>query len=150
MRRRLVLSLMLLAAAGAACSMTSGSGSPGASTVGDRSEGLATGTPPSAESSAERLPLPSAFPVLEGAVPEPMPDDDVGLIGLWTSDRVGSAAYDFYVMALPAAGYPIIGLYPGGEFAQIRFAVADGAIWQMVAHGGLSGGVTIEIRQDRP
>lgn len=150
MRRLLVLSLAIAAAACAACGVGPGSGSPRASTPGGPSPGLATSMPPSAAASVERLPLPSGFPVLEGAVAEPLPDDDPGLIGLWTSDRVGSATYDFYSTALPAAGYPIVGLYPGGAVAQIRFTVRDGSVWQMVALGGLSGRVRIEIRVDRP
>lgn len=150
MRRPLVFSLLLAAAACAACGGPPGSGSPSTNSAVSPSEGLGSGTPPSASASAERLPLPSGFPVLEGAVPEALPDVDPGLIGLWTSDRVGSAAFDFYSTALPAAGYPIIGLYPGGDAAQIRFTVADGSVWQMVALGGQSGRVTIEIRQDRP
>jgi len=79
-----------------------------------------------------------------------MPDDDPGLIGLWESDEVGSAAYDFYVAALPAAGYPIVGTYPGGEVALIRFAAPDGEIWQMVAHATSDGRLAIEVRLDRP
>ena len=151
MRRRLVVPLVLAAAAACAgCGVAPGSGSPSASIAGSPSPGIATATPPAAETPAARVPLPSGFPVLEGAAPEAMPDDDPGLIGLWSSDRLGSAAYDFYVTALPAAGYPIIGLYPGGEVALIRFGVADGAIWQMVAHGGASGRVAVEIRLDRP
>jgi hypothetical protein len=78
-----------------------------------------------------------------------LPDDDPGLIGLWETDEQGSAAYDFYVGALPAAGYPIVGLYPGGAVALIRFQVGA-AVWQMVAHGASDGLVAIEIRLDRP
>jgi hypothetical protein len=96
------------------------------------------------------VPLPSGFPVLPGAVPAAMVNDDPGLIGLWNSDQLGSTAYDFYVSALPAAGYPIVGLYPGGGVALIRFRTASGAIWQMVAHGGPGGTEAIEIRLDRP
>ena len=99
---------------------------------------------------AVRRPLPAGFPVMPGAVPVPMPRDDPGLIGLWESDQAGSAAYDFYVDALPAAGYPIVGLYPGGEVALIRFGVPEGEVWQMVAHGTAGGQVAIEIRLDRP
>jgi hypothetical protein len=79
-----------------------------------------------------------------------MPDDDPGLIGLWESDLVGSAAYDFYVDALPTAGYPIVGLYPGGDVALIRFEAPGGGIWQVVAHGSGDGRTTIEVRLDRP
>jgi hypothetical protein len=101
-------------------------------------------------SAVVRTPLPSGFPVLPGAAPDPLPDDDPGLIGVWQTDQVGSAAYDFYVDALPAAGYPIVGLYPGGEVALIRFRVPDGEVWQMVARGKGDGTVAIEVRLDRP
>jgi hypothetical protein len=94
--------------------------------------------------------LPSGFPVPPGAVPVPFAADDPGLVAAWTSDRLGSAAYDFYAAALPASGYPIVGVYPGGEVAVIRFWAPDGAIWQVVAHGGAAGLATIEIRLDRP
>lgn len=108
-----------------------------------------TGAEPASSATADRIPLPSGFPVLPGAVPMNMADDDPGLIGLWSSDQRGSAAYDFYVSALPAAGYPIVGLYPGGDVALIRFRSGD-AIWQMVAHGGAGGTEAIEVRLDRP
>jgi len=107
-----------------------------------------TGTP--AGSGRERPSLPPGFPVLPGALAAPLPDDDAGLIAAWTSDERGSAAYDFYVIALPAAGYPVEGLYPGGEFAIIRFHLADGAIWQLLVHGTDSHPVEVEVRLDRP
>ena len=69
---------------------------------------------------------------------------------MWESDQAGSAAYDFYVDALPAASYPIVGLYPGGEVALIRFRVPDGQVWQMVAQRSADGTVAIEVRLDRP
>ena len=102
-----------------------------------------------ASSSSSSSSLPSGFPVLPGAVPVPMPRDDPGLIGLWESEQAGSAAYDFYTKALPAAGYPIVGLYPGGEFAIIRFRAPSGEVWQVVARGTPEGGVAIEVRLDR-
>lgn len=99
--------------------------------------------------SAERPPLPSGFPVLDGSVRSPLLADDPGLIALWESAEAGSAPYDFYVAALPAAGYEIIGLYPGGGVALIRFSV-QGQIWQLVIHGATDGQVAIEVRLDRP
>jgi hypothetical protein len=112
----------------------------GCSPVGTRSP------PPSALT----VVLPIDFPVLEGAVPMPRPADDPGLIALWESDRQGSAAFDFYTVALPAAGYGVIGLYPGGEVALIRFVAEPGVIWQVVIHGAADGRVAIEVRLDRP
>jgi hypothetical protein len=87
--------------------------------------------------------------VLPGAARVPPPGDDPGLIALWESDEMGSAAYDFYVDALPAAGYPIVGSYPGGAVALIRFRVPDGQVWQVVARGMADGTVAIEVRLDR-
>jgi hypothetical protein len=106
-----------------------------------------TRSPP--PSSLRETTLPSGFPVLQGAVPMPLPRDDPEPIALWESDRLGSAAYDFYVAALPAAGYQVIGLYPGGDVALIRFAVAHGVIWQVVVRGAADGRAAIEIRLDR-
>jgi hypothetical protein len=97
-----------------------------------------------------RVPLPSGFPVLPGAVAVAMPVDDPGLIGLWESDQLGSAAYDYYRVALPWAGYALVGLYPGGDFAVIRFRARGDEIWQLVAHGAPDGLVAIEVRVDRP
>jgi hypothetical protein len=101
-------------------------------------------------SAVVRTPLPSGFPVVPGAAPVLPPDDDPGLIAVWESYQAGSAAYDFYVHALPAAGYPIVGLYPGGAVAVIRFRAPDGQVWQMVARGMADGTVGIEVRLDRP
>ena len=100
--------------------------------------------------SVGRRTLPDGFPVFPGAMAVTMPADDPGLIGLWASDQLGSAAYDFYVTALPAAGYPIVGLYPGGDVALIRFTAPGGEVWQMVAHGATDRRAAIEIRLDRP
>ena len=97
-----------------------------------------------------RTPLPSGFPVLPGATSVPPAVDDPGLIAVWQSDQAGSTAYDFYLKALPAAGYPIVGLYPGGAVALIRFRVPDGQVWQIVAHGTEHGTARIEVRLDRP
>ncbi len=147
LRRSIVPGLVLLVILAAGCSMTAtGSPSAGASARGSSPSG-SSGTSRSAEG---RRQLPGAFPVMPGAVSVPMPQDDPGLIASWGSDRVGSAAYDFYVAALPAAGYPIVGLYPGGEIAVIRFGVPSGEVWQMVARGTPEGNVAIEIRLDRP
>jgi hypothetical protein len=109
-----------------------------------------TRSPPPPPPSVQRTALPSGFPVIDGAVPMPLAHDDPGLIALWESDRLGSSAYDFYAVALPAAGYRVIGLYPGGEVALIRFQAAGGAVWQIVVHGAPDGRVAIEVRLDRP
>jgi hypothetical protein len=142
----------LLAISVGGCSVA-GSGSPpadGSPASASPAASVALDSSAPSSSAAVRRPLPAGIPVLAGAVPVPMPRDDPGLIGLWESDQVGSAAYDFYVDALPAARYPIVGLYPGGEVAIVRFEVPDGEVWQVVVHGAADGRVAIEIRLDRP
>ena len=110
----------------------------------------ASGSPSTEASATATSPVPSGFPVLPGAVAVRMPGDDPGLLGLWESDQQGSAPYDFYVEALPAAGYPIVGLYPGGAFAIIRFRAPAGDVWQILVRGTPEGRVAIELRLDRP
>ena len=146
--RSLVLRLALLLSAAAGCSPHSAVELPAAtaSIVATAPEATPTERP----TSLERRSLPAGFPVLQGAARLDLPDDDPGLIGMWSTDQFGSVAYDFYAGALPAAGYPIVGLYPGEGVGIIRFRVADGAIWQMVVHSALGGGFDIEIRLDRP
>jgi hypothetical protein len=101
-------------------------------------------------SAVQGIPLPTDFPMLPRAVSVVMPEDDPGLIGLWTTGQRGSVAYDFFVAALPAAGYPIAGLYPGDGAALIRFRTHDGAVWQVVMYADEVGSVAIEVRLDRP
>lgn len=105
---------------------------------------LSSSTPPAHD------PLPLGFPVFPGSTPAPLPADDPGLIGRWVADLAGSAAYDFYLSALPTAGYRIVGAYPGGAAAVIRFSLPDGATWQVVIGGGADDAVVIEVRVDRP
>lgn len=109
-----------------------------------------SGAPSMEASATASSTVPSGFPVLPGAAPVQVPPEDPGLIGLWESDQPGSAAYDFYVDALPEAGYPIVGLYPGGAFAIIRFRAPAGGVWQIVVRGTPEGRVAIELRIDRP
>ena len=141
--RRSILLAILVALLTAACGLEhsptprpGGSGAP-----------IASAAPPVSSGLHPQLPI--GFPVMTGAIGKPLPADDPGLIALWERDETGSSAYDFYVAALPAAGYPIVGLYPGGGVALIRFR-AQGEIWQVVARAAANGGVAIEVRLDRP
>jgi hypothetical protein len=95
--------------------------------------------------------LPSDFPVMPGSMTAEPPSSDAGLIASWTTAANGPRIYDFYVSALPAVGYPIEGLYPGGSVAIIRCRAPDGGIWQVVITAGATDGAThIELRLDRP
>lgn len=146
MPRQPIPTLVLLAIVVAACSATDGD-SPSARASAGPSPSASAGP---STSEVERRQLPDGFPILPGAMAIALPADDPALIALWETDQLGSAAYDFYVAALPAGGYPIVGLYPGGEVALIRFTAEGGEVWQMVAHGTAGGRVRIEIRPDRP
>ncbi|MDH4335077.1 MAG: hypothetical protein OEW24_07450 [Chloroflexota bacterium] len=104
----------------------------------------ATGSP------IARRELPSGFPVIAGAVALSLPNDDLGLIARWTSDVVGAPVYDFYLRGLPAAGYPIEGLYPGDGFAVIRFSGRGDEVWQLIMQTADLVTTQIEVRLDRP
>jgi len=146
-RSALGLALALVAAGVGAC----GTG-PNPSPESAAASTVAT-SPEAASPAGSALPLPelpSGFPVLPGSLPSAVPGDDPGLIAAWTTGHDGLAAYDFYAAELPAAGYAIEGLYPGGEFAVIRFRVADGQTWQLVVHAPPSGRVELQVRLDRP
>lgn len=144
-RQTVLLLLLLLVCGVAACE-------PGAAP-----EGGEASTPTEAVASpsvvsaipVERPALPDGFPVLPGARSEAVPDDDLSTIARWTSDEIGPVAYDYYIEALPAAGYPTMGLYPGGAVANIRFEVPGTAIWQLVLTRD-GDGTGIEVRLDQP
>lgn len=144
--RQTVRLLMLLLVCGvAACE-------PGAPSVsGQPSTPTEAPTSPSVVSAIpiERPALPDGFPVLPGARSEAVPDDDLSTIARWTSDEVGPVAYDYYIEALPTAGYPTRGLYPGGAVAIIRFEAPGTAIWQLVLTRD-GDGTRIEVRPDQP
>jgi hypothetical protein len=64
------------------------------------------------------------------------------------TETLGSGAYDFYERELPKVGYRIVGLFPGGGGAVIRF-VADDVIWQ-VAITQVNDRTQISLQTDRP
>jgi hypothetical protein len=76
----------------------------------------AAATPPAA--------VPDGFPVFPGS--ESVPPADPGLVARWIAEAEGAEVYDFYVQALPAAGFAIEQRFPGGAAAVIRFSVPDG------------------------
>ena len=98
----------------------------------------------------QRVPLPSGFPVPPGALPIALPSDDPGLIGLWTIDAAGSAAYDFFLRALPPAGFPITGAAAGDIVAQFQFRVPGGTNLQIDIYANPDLTTRIEVRLPRP
>jgi hypothetical protein len=70
--------------------------------------------------------VPPDFPIMPGSVAvEPLPQE-AGLLGCWKSPADGSQVYAFFVEALPASGFRIDELLPGGSVAVIRFKTAGG------------------------
>jgi hypothetical protein len=98
----------------------------------------------------QRIPLPPGFPLPPGSAPQAMPNEDPGLIGLWTIDAGGSAAYNFFLQALPAAGFPISGAYAGDTVAQFLFTIPGGATLQIDLSSTKALTTRIGVRLPRP
>ena len=97
--------------------------------------------------SAERV-LPSGFPVMPDAEPASLPDDR-GVVARWNVPQVGSAVYDWYVAALPAAGFEMVGTYPAERAALIRFRDSSGRVWQLLAEL-VDDRTQVSVQTDRP
>jgi hypothetical protein len=65
------------------------------------------------------------FPVMPGSAAVAPQPGDPSLVASWTSTADGAHVYDFFVEALPAAGFEIDQLAPGGEAAIVRFTAPD-------------------------
>jgi hypothetical protein len=101
---------------------TAPSGTPpsGGSTPAIPSSAAATASP---SPSASLSQVPAGLPVVPRAEPV---DPDPGVIGRWEVAAIGPDVYQFYLDALPAAGFVVTDRYPGGNVAVIRFATPDG------------------------
>jgi len=107
---------------------------------------------PSATGASSAQPtVPADFPVMPGASLASGIDSDPGLIATWTTDADGPRVYDFYVAALPAAGFSIVGLYPGGSVAIIRLRHGSDPILKLVVtRASPSSDTKMELRIDGP
>jgi hypothetical protein len=115
---RFRLTALALLAALVACS------SPGPDATSSVGEPAATVSPsPGATGLAG---VPADFPIMPGSEAVVSLPDEPGLLGRWTSTANGAKVYAFFVEALPAAGYRIDELLPGGSVAVIRFSSASG------------------------
>ena len=70
--------------------------------------------------------VPARFPVMPASEAVLPPPDDPQLLARWTTTASGAQVYGFYVQALPAAGFQIDQLAPGGEAAIIRVSSPAG------------------------
>lgn len=89
--------------------------------------------------------IPAGFPVPAGAVRVVAPRDD-DLLARWSSQISGADAYAYYTSSLPAAGYPIEELVPGGTAAVIRFRGPGDEAWVLILSG--VDPLTIELWRD--
>jgi hypothetical protein len=110
--------------------------------------GVGAGPPTSSGASRSTGTPPAGFPAYPGALPAPLPSDDPGVAARWSTGDVGAAPYDFYLEALAAAGFTVLGRYPGGGGAVIVFDAA-GTAWQ-VAIGPEDDRLLISLQLDRP
>jgi hypothetical protein len=79
-----------------------------------------------------------------------LPNDDPGLIAQWMMVTGGSAAYDFFLRALPAAGFPVTGSAAGDIVAELQFTGPSGATLQIDIYANPNLTTRIEVRLPRP
>jgi hypothetical protein len=122
---------------------------PGAIPGGSPDGGSPIAATATVTSGSTRLPvdIPDAFPVFPGAAALPPADPDV--LARWLTDANGADVYDFYVDALPRAGFEIELLAPGGAAAVISFRPADGPLFDL-AFTAKEGGTQIDLRVPGP
>jgi hypothetical protein len=129
--------LLVLAACGPAATATSSLG-----TVATATATATTNTSPSASASAT---LPTGFPVMPGSEAVASLPDDPQLVARWTTAANGAQVYDFFVEALPTAGFVVDQLAPGGEAAIITFS-APGGTQYAVSLTAQGDGTRIDLR----
>lgn len=103
-------------------------------------------TPPTSDGPrSSPLALPAGMPVYPGAS-QAAPADEGWVIAAWTASADPPAVYDFYLAALPDAGFELDGIYPGGDVAILRFSAPDGLAYQL----DLTGHDPVLIRVGAP
>jgi hypothetical protein len=150
MLRVLRFGLLLVTAGGlmAGCSTSPSSSVSSAPSASASTSATAAASTSDSPVSSQRASPPAGFPVFPGASEAPVPADDGGVAARWSTGTLGSGAYDFYQRELPRAGFRILGLFPGGGGAVIRFA-ADDVDWQ-VEITQVNDRTQISLQTDRP
>jgi hypothetical protein len=150
MLRMLRFGLLLVTAGGlmAGCSTSPSSSVSSAPSASASTSATAAASTSDSPVSSQRASPPAGFPVFPGASEAPVPADDGGVAARWSTGTLGSGAYDFYQRELPRAGFRILGLFPGGGGAVIRFA-ADDVDWQ-VEITQVNDRTQISLQTDRP
>jgi hypothetical protein len=106
---------------------------------------LATDSPRPSTSQDPSASVPAGFPVMPtSAAVIPVPAEPQ-LVARWMTAANGARVYDFFVDALPAAGFQIHTLAPGGDAAIIRFS-AGGAPQLELSLTAQGDGTRIDLR----
>ena len=127
-----MVAVLLIACDGATATSPDPSGTP----VGAGSASADAPSPPatariSAGGEASPLAVPPGFPVPPGAQSVVLSAADGSAVAAWTTLDDPPAVFDFYLEALPAAGYALGAAMPGGDAAIIRFTGPDGSAYQL-------------------
>ena len=125
-----------------ACATPGATGSLGEAATATSPSSPSAGT--SAGVSDTPAAVPEGFPVEPGAEPV-TPPADPNLLARWVTDENGNDVYDFYIEALPDAGFEIEQLVPGGAAAVISFSTPNGEVFD-VALTASDGGTQIDLR----
>lgn len=113
---------------------------PSASVVGPTASSGATSP------GVQRPSIPAGFPVVADAERLDPQAADPGLIAAWRTPQSGAAVYQFYLEALPETGFEVVGEYPGGAAAIIRFGDGDGSAVFDVALTADGDGTRVQLR----
>ncbi|HET6746002.1 MAG TPA: VOC family protein [Candidatus Limnocylindria bacterium] len=119
-------------------------GSPGPSAPAPQVSATPSALATSASSEGPSSAVPDGFPVIAGAGSVTFPADR-NLLARWLTDANGAQVYDFYVEALPPAGFEIEQVAPGGAAAVIGFRAPDGRLLE-IALTASDGGTQIDLR----
>lgn len=115
--------------------------SAAAQTAGDGSGASLEASPSVAEPPA----MPDGFPVHDSMERVGTPP---GATAAWTSGAIPPDVYDYYLDALPDAGFEIDLEAPGGTVAILRFHASDGTRYQLDMNG--SDPIAITLGAPRP
>jgi len=143
---RLALVAVVLVACDAPAVTTDGNRASASLPVVSSGEASPPGTPVTSAPSASGLAIPGSFPVYP--VASPFTPSEAWAIGAWSTGDAPPAVYDFYLDALPAAGFELDLAAPGGEVAIIRFSSQDGASYQLDLVGSDPVLITLGVPHD--
>lgn len=141
-----LLATVLAACAGPGATASSLATAAATASVAAPTDSHVSGASPVASPSVAEPPvMPGGFPVhdsMEQVEPPP------GATAAWTSDAIPPDVYDYYLDALPDAGFELDLEAPGGTVAILRFHASDGTEYQLDMNG--SDPIAITLSAPRP